>query len=168
MRDDAITNLTDIPNYEGHYAASEEGHIYSLKHGKITKLSPSISGNGYMRVQLCMKGKSKGHAVNRLILETFVGSGEGLEGDHIYGIKEDNKLSQLRWLTHAENMIAASQLPVYQKRKVALVGTVIQTGVVLAFDSFADARRAGFPPSNIRRCCDGIKDSHHGVRWRYA
>jgi len=42
--------------------------------------------------------------VARMVLETFVGCGEGLEANHLNGKKHDNRLCNLEWCTRSENM----------------------------------------------------------------
>ena len=42
--------------------------------------------------------------VHRLVLETFVGLSGGLQGQHKNDVKTDNRLSNLKWGTHQQNM----------------------------------------------------------------
>ena len=42
--------------------------------------------------------------VHRLILQTFKPEGEKEQVNHINGVKTDNRLSNLEWNTHLENM----------------------------------------------------------------
>lgn len=54
---------------------------------------------------LSMKWNQKNHYIHRLVLETFVGPPpDGCECDHIDRDPSNNKLENLRWVTHYENM----------------------------------------------------------------
>lgn len=46
-------------------------------------------------------------AAHRLVLETFVGPGEGYEADHVNGDRQDNRLENLRWVTPEDNRLFA-------------------------------------------------------------
>jgi len=101
------------------YFACEDGTVWSSKvsarynpNGEIRLLLPRRHPSGYLYYGLFKgKGPSKqrlwrrGH---RLIWEAFNGKiPTNLELDHIDGDKHNNKLSNLRLVTHSENMIAA-------------------------------------------------------------
>lgn len=42
--------------------------------------------------------------VHRLVLQTFIGPSEGREVNHINGVKDDNRLENLQWVTHRDNI----------------------------------------------------------------
>lgn len=103
----------DIPGYEGIYQASTEGRIKSLyrevPHPKTiiqrvreTILIPSDNGTGYLRVILSIGAIQKRLYVHRLILLTYKGESD-LDGDHINGIRHDNRLVNLQYLTARQN-----------------------------------------------------------------
>lgn len=105
-----------IPGWP-YYEACVDGSIRSLDRevpmaygatrvvkGKIRK--PHVNrSNGYVYCTLYNDGKSKTIRVHRLILETFVGPcPEGYETRHINGDTTDNRLENLAWGTHSQNM----------------------------------------------------------------
>lgn len=103
-----------IPGYEGLYEASDHGRIRSLdrtitRNGRPSRLqgrvlTPVGDGKyGYLRVGL---GRKNLKFVHRLVAEAFIGDGSGLDVDHRDGDPANNHLSNLRYLTHAENMRA--------------------------------------------------------------
>jgi hypothetical protein len=54
---------------------------------------------------LSMKWNQKNHYIHRLVLETFVGPPpDGYECDHIDRNPKNNRLENLRWVTHYDNM----------------------------------------------------------------
>lgn len=109
----------DIPNYEGLYQASNLGRIKSLtrivnRRGNTTRtvqeriLITISDGKGYKLVNLNKLNVTKMHAVHRLVLFTFV---ENIKNkpqvNHINGIKNDNRLINLEWVTVSENGLHA-------------------------------------------------------------
>jgi hypothetical protein len=92
----------DIPNFEGRYQITITGKVRSVK--TMQQLTLFNNEKGYIRVYLYKKGKSHCLKVHRLVLETFVGSCPiKQEACHINGIRNDNRLSNLRWDTKVNN-----------------------------------------------------------------
>ena len=109
----------DILGYEGLYQASNYGRIKSLErfvesvsHGKPCMrhireciLQLQSHPNDYLQVNLNVDGKSKTFRVHTLIWEAFNGEiPEGMEIDHINAVRTDNRLENLRIMTHQENL----------------------------------------------------------------
>ncbi len=94
----------DIPGHEGRYQASDEGKVRSLI-GKNPKVLSPCFLKGYEAVGIAHGGKSKLITVHRLVLMTFVGvCPEGKEARHIDGDNRNNRIENLEWATHLENM----------------------------------------------------------------
>jgi len=92
----------DIPGYAGLYKCSECGDIYSLVSDRM--LNPSDDGKGYYRVTLHKEGIQKTPWVHRLVALTFIGELPcGLHTNHIDGIKTNNNVSNLEYVTPLEN-----------------------------------------------------------------
>lgn len=93
----------DIPGYNGRYLVSNTGKIYSQYLKREMKLSDR--GNGYLFVRLCHNGKMKNSLVHRLVAFAFVPNPNGyIEIDHIDGNKENNVYTNLRYVSHLDNM----------------------------------------------------------------
>jgi hypothetical protein len=97
----------DIPGYEGLYQASTFGIIKSYPRnttrGRILK--PNKIKNRYLQVCLLKNGVRKGCRVHRLILQTFIGPCPlGMECRHLDGDPRNNRLDNLEWSTHKENI----------------------------------------------------------------
>ena len=93
----------DIVGYEGLYQVSNLGRVKSLRRNKL--LSPRVGSKGYLSVALCKDGGFDSQRIHRLVYCAFIGDIPiNMELDHINTIKVDNSLSNLRLVTHKENM----------------------------------------------------------------
>lgn len=67
-------------------------------------MKPGITTKGYFRISLSKNRKAHRKFVHHLVLEAFVGPRpKGFEGAHLNGDRKDNRLTNLAWVTHAEN-----------------------------------------------------------------
>ena len=88
-------------NYFG-YIVQEDGVILG-KRG--TPLTPHDNGKGYLIVNLQIGKNRLCKAVHRLLAECFIPNPLGLSDvDHIDGNRANNKLDNLRWVTHGDNI----------------------------------------------------------------
>ena len=78
------------------------GQIYNNREKKY--LPQYKNKDGY----LCCSMDGKGQRVHRVILEHFKGKPSGLECDHIDGVRDNNNLFNLEWVTHKENIKRAT------------------------------------------------------------
>jgi len=84
------------------YMIYEDGCIWS-KNRKGRWLKPKID-NGYLRVGLVRDSKQKMFLIHRLLAIHFIPNPENKPCiDHIDGVRTNNKLSNLRWVTNKEN-----------------------------------------------------------------
>jgi len=96
-----------VIGYEGLYDVSDWGRIRSLPRrttrGGLMKLI--ADGKGYWVVSLTREGKQRRFFVHRLVMEAFTGPlPEGMEIRHLDGDPGNNRLPNLRYGTHSENM----------------------------------------------------------------
>lgn len=90
---------------QGRYFISDTGHLYRLECGKITELHGCNPDNekGYIRASLATStGGVKKFSIHRLVMHEFIGPSD-LEVNHIDGIKHNNNLSNLEYVTGDEN-----------------------------------------------------------------
>jgi general stress protein YciG len=105
-----------VPGWDG-YEVSDQGRVRSWRIGArgaprrrtvplLLKLSRQRSG--YLDVgfgNTNRRGEYVHWRVSRLVLTAFVGPcPEGMEAAHLNGVRDDNRLANLQWVTHAENM----------------------------------------------------------------
>lgn len=107
-KDDFVTFL----GYDNNYMVSRDGRVLSIarystntnknRFLKERLLKPTLN-NGYYKVKLNNK---KTMNVHRLVALTFIPIIEGKPHiNHINGITTDNRVENLEWCTHQENMI---------------------------------------------------------------
>jgi hypothetical protein len=107
----------DVPGYEGYYQVSSHGRVKSLarlvpwlpdgrkQYVKERLLAQGTNNQGRMGVVLSKEGIARRHLVSRLVLMSFKGTEEGRpECRHLDGNHLNNRLGNLEWGTHTENM----------------------------------------------------------------
>jgi len=106
----------DIPNYEGLYQSSNLGRIRNVNTNRILK--QQVDHDGYFIITL-RKGKAKRtYKVHRLVAKTFMpGNHKTLQVNHISGIKSDNSVSNLEWVTLKENIKHAYKIGIYSSEQ---------------------------------------------------
>lgn len=86
------------------YMVSECGEVLSLKRKKLRLLTHSKDGWGYRVVGLTSNGVFKSFKAHRLIAEAFLGPcPAGYHVNHKNGNKMDNRVSNLEYVTPAQN-----------------------------------------------------------------
>ena len=91
----------EITDYEN-YSISTYGRVRNVKTDRILKAG--IDGQGYYKVNLRKDKKSKSMNVHRLVANTFIDNPDNKRCiDHINNDRLDNKVANLRYVTHTEN-----------------------------------------------------------------
>ena len=99
----------DIPKWEGIYQVSNMGRVKSLARKwspKESILTPAVSQDKYLKVDLKANGRREQAEVNRLVALAFLDSdyvAKGLVCDHKDRDRQNNNLSNLRVATHRVN-----------------------------------------------------------------
>ena len=94
------------------YAANKKGDVLSLKSEKILKMEKN---NGYLRFKIYDEklDKRMNYSQHRFVYEVFKGPIPScLEVDHQNNVKTDNRIKNLRLLTHKQNIEKSKNKPI--------------------------------------------------------
>lgn len=97
-----------VRDFVGTYSVSNRGQVLRLSKQKVVGF---IDPKGYHRVNLRVCGRRKTRPVHQLVLEAFVGPMPiGYEVNHKDGNKNNNKVSNLEYVTHVANLQHAHRM----------------------------------------------------------
>lgn len=183
--------IDNYPNYQ----ISNLGRVKSLTYRNTNTekiLKTSKNNSGYLLVFLSKEGKHKGYLIHRLVAQAFIPNHSNKPCiDHKDNNRLNNRVENLRWVTHKENSnnpltkknLSESKMNVYQGVNNPNYGNrgklnpiskpVIQfdknNNFIRKWDSVADVQREpGFHQSSISSCCRGERKSAHNYKWGYA
>ena len=93
----------DIKDFED-YQITDDGRVWSKKTNKWMILQTNKK-NGYLYVGIMKNGKRHLKSIHRLVAEAFIQNQYNKPCiDHINTIRTDNRVENLRWCSHKENM----------------------------------------------------------------
>jgi hypothetical protein len=184
MADNCKEIWADIAGYEGLYQVSNLGRV--RRDGRIK--TQSEDRGGYLTVWLSKHSKMKCAKVHRLVAGAFIENPEEKRTvNHIDGDKKNNRIENLEWATHSENIIHANKMGLRvvteaQRRAASITGKrtcalnrkkksvfCVKDGIRVKFESAHDgARFVSGSPSPIIACCKGRKKTYKGYEWRYC
>lgn len=104
-----------VNGYEGYYEISKAGKVRGVKRLVVIptglrtiysrELATRINNDGYVEVRLSKEGNTKTNFVHILLANAFIPNPKiKAEVNHINGIKTDNRIENLEWVTRSENM----------------------------------------------------------------
>ena len=97
--------MKEHPKYKDYYG-TDDGDIISTKRKMPIVLKPQKHHLGYKLYFLSVNGKHVGITGHRFIAECFIENPDNLSDvNHIDQDKQNNKVSNLEWTTHKDNML---------------------------------------------------------------
>ena len=143
-----------------------DGRLFDIEKGEFKKTH--TRPNGYLEYVFGEDGGKHFISIHRLVAEIFIPNPEGKPCiDHINTIKTDNRISNIRWCTHKENM---HNPLTYQKvnaaKRKAIAGMDVNGNEVCRFDSIDDAVAAGYS-RHIGEVANGKRDKSNKLYWKW-
>lgn len=156
----------------------EVSRIGNVRRADGTPVKVSYNKKGYAYVYIPKIGNSK--QLHRVIYEAFNGKiPENKEIDHADGNKRNNNLSNLKCVTHAENMMnkitsktQKDNATKFNKEKLAKPVIRYETVQGLVFEkeypsAMEASRQTGVAQPSISSCCQGKLKTAGGYKWCY-
>lgn len=114
--------------------------------------NPQPDRKGYVPIKLDkVNGKRKQIHAHRLVAKAFLGDKE-LEVNHKNGIKHDNRVSNLEYVTPSENCLHAIRNNIYDRKSRPVVVVDTQNNDVYRFKT-------------LRKCADFFRVTHGGIAY---
>ena len=174
-----MNKMKDIPGYEGKYAVTEEGQVWSYKHKKFLK--PKVV-NGYLMVDLFKSRDARKHqvSVHRCVALTYIPNPDNLPCvNHKDECRTNPHKDNLEWCTHKYNsnygtgiqrLKANKTASGYERARKASIEALrkpvkcVELNTV--FYSAADAvRKLNLTHNHIGECCSGRRSTTGGYHW---
>ena len=156
--------------YEGietDYSISTEGEVRKDTTNYILSQS---SQQDYKFVTLLINGQQKRMRVHRMVAMTFIENPDNKPYvNHINGIRYDNNVENLEWVTQSENIQHAVRTGLMQNgRKKAVIQYNLNGDRMATFESASEAaRQTGGSQSKITMCCKRQRETANDYQWRY-
>lgn len=114
----------DIKGFEGKYAISNHGRVYSYLNDIYLK--PQKNTHGYVAVSLYKEKSKRQELVHRLVGKHFLkNKNEYPQIDHIDGVRDNNLVSNLQWVNQSLNekskLLRLPQIRKYKKEDLVLI-----------------------------------------------
>lgn len=156
--------MIDIPGYEGLYAVTSCGKIWS--HKRKIFLVPEAHRNGYLSVTLCKNGVNKRLLVHRLVAAVYVDNPHNYsEVNHKDETRSNNCANNLEWCTRQYNNTYGNiRERIARKQGKSVI--CAETGETY-YSIGEAARKTGFTASLIAMCCRMEIKQAHGLHFYF-
>ena len=156
--------MKDIKGYEGLYAVTSCGKIWSYRNKRFLKPRNNM---GYLIVNLCKDGKVKTCKIHRLVAEAYIPNPDNLpQINHKDENKTNNCLQNLEWCDSKYNMNYGKR---NEKASNSIKKPILQYTLngefVREWPSATDVGREA--QANICQCLKGKQKMAYGYLWFY-
>jgi len=178
----------DIKGYEELYQISNLGRVKRLNNKIFVKdiyhkreyyktinekiIKQHIGNVGYWELQLTNTNLKiiKMIRTHRLIAEAFIPNPENKPCvNHINGIKTDNRIENLEWCTHKENMQHSFEIGLHKELRSVAKIDINTNNVICIYKSIMEAERKMNIKNLNKNMSKAIKYNliYHGYKWKY-
>lgn len=169
QENEKMPDFMPVVGYEGLYEVGKNGSVWSLNYlhtGQRKELRPAPFYNGYLGVNLCKDGKRKTISVHQLVLNAYLPKpSEDLEVLHLNSKPIDNRIENLAWGTHKENINDPHRLELETNHTAKSTPVLcIETGEVYPSTHEVE-RQTGVKRGNISKCINGKRKTAGGYHW---
>lgn len=160
--------MKDVVGYEGLYAITSCGKVWSYKSNKFLK--PGVSQDGYLRVGLSKNGKLKTIEIHKLVAQAYIPNPENKpQVNHKDEDKTHNYVGNLEWITSKENMNYGTRNERFSEKRKTYSNKKRKVYCVeldREFESISQAaRETGANASKICMVCQGKRKVCGGYHW---
>ena len=157
-----------ISGYEGLYAVNQFGQVWSCKTNKI--MAPNKMNHGYLCVHLYRGGRStrKVRTIHQLVAKAFLHNpNEYAEVNHKNFDRTDNRVENLEWVSHEENVRHAIRAGRKANNKRKVKGISLSSGLIYTYDSLVEAEIAmrGVQTGGISHALKNNRPAYGCVWW---
>lgn len=169
----------EVDGFNGIYLISTFGRVCSCHHymkNPYKIRTPHKDKLGYFKLSLYKDSKHYPRWIHRLVATAFIPNPYNLnEVDHIDGNPSNNIVTNLRWVTHRENLMN----PITRNRRKSLKGVpnvklykpvalILQNkSKIVVFESAKSTQTQGFNPNIVAQVCNGVKKTHKGQKFMW-
>jgi hypothetical protein len=132
-------SISNHGNIKSHRKIIENHVFYKKCISKGKELKHYDNGNGYRYISSSINGKRKNYYIHRLVSQAFIPNPENkAEVNHINGIKTDNRVENLEWVTRFQNsqhavktgLIKSGSLSSFAKKVINTIDLSIYDSVI--------------------------------------
>ena len=153
--------MKDVKGYEGLYAVTSCGKVWSYRRKRFMK--PSTDSEGYLKVSLYKDGKDKNYYVHRLVAEAYIPNSENLpQINHKDENKTNNCLQNLEWCDSKYNNNYGTRI---EKIKKPILQYDLDGNFIREWPSATDVGQE--VKKQINNCLKGRCKTACGYKWVY-
>ena len=155
--------IKEIEGFEGYYI-DDKGNVYSSKRGKTLYLLKPKKKNGWLFVRLHKgDGTTLFTGIHRLVAKAFIPTNDyNKEVNHKNYIRDDNRVENLEWLSHTDNV---------RYSRCQALRVIHDNGLVENYEGVVDfcKKNPNWTVSNIKKYIKlyGSYSKKHKLRFEY-